>query len=257
MTLLAVDQAVVRYGQVEALRGIDLHVDEGEIVAVIGANGAGKTTLLNAISGLAPLAGGEISWAGQRISRLAPQEVVRRGVSQVPEGRQLFADLTVLDNLTLGVYSRCFRGANLVAGCAAYFGQKRGLRQELDEVFQLFPRLKERQAQLAGSLSGGEQQMLAIGRALMSRPRLLLLDEPSMGLAPLLVREILAHLQTLRARGITVLLVEQNANQALKVADRAYALERGQVRVAGKASELLANDEVRAAYLGTRQFVAS
>lgn len=255
--LLQVSRAVVRYGHVEALRGVDLSVEQGEIVAVIGANGAGKTTLLNAISGLAPLASGEIAYSGQRIGGLAPHDVVQRGISQVPEGRQLFADLTVLDNLSLGVYSRFITGANLVSGYGAYLGHRRQLAGELEEVFGLFPRLKERRAQLAGSLSGGEQQMLAIGRALMSRPKLLLLDEPSMGLAPLLVREILSHLQALRDGGITVLLVEQNANQALKVADRAYALERGQVRVEGKAADLLTNDEVRGAYLGSRQFAAS
>ncbi|MFI5269002.1 MAG: ABC transporter ATP-binding protein, partial [Chloroflexota bacterium] len=220
------------------------------------ANGAGKTTLLNAISGMASLAAGEILYDGKGIGCRLPQDIVQRGVSQVPEGRQLFADLTVLDNLSLGVYSRFFTSPNLLAGCSAYFGHRRQLGQELEEVFCLFPRLKERRGQLAGSLSGGEQQMLAIGRALMSRPKLLLLDEPSMGLAPLLVREILSHLHALRERGITMLLVEQNANQALKVADRAYALERGQVRVEGKASDLLANEEVRRAYLGSRQFVA-
>ena len=248
---------MVRYGQVEALRTIDLTVEPGEIVAVIGANGAGKTTLLNAISGFTPLASGEITYDGKPISGLSPQQIVRRGISQVPEGRQLFADLTVLDNLALGVYSRFINGLNLASGYGAYLGHRRRMAEEMDEVFGLFPRLKERRAQLAGSLSGGEQQMLAIGRALMSQPRLLLLDEPSMGLAPLLIREILSHLQTLRGRGITVLLVEQNANQALKVADRAYALERGQVRVAGRAGDLLANDEVRRAYLGSRQFTAS
>ncbi|MFI5269944.1 MAG: ABC transporter ATP-binding protein, partial [Chloroflexota bacterium] len=202
------------------------------------------------------LAGGDLQYDGQRLAGQPPQDVVRRRASQVPEGRQLFADLTVIDNLALGVYSRFFTSANLLAGCGAYLRHHRHLAGELDEVFSLFPRLRERSSQLAGSLSGGEQQMLAIGRALMSHPRLLLLDEPSMGLAPLLVREILSHLQALRERGITMLLVEQNANQALKVADRAYALERGQVRIEGKAADLLANEEVRRAYLGSRQFAA-
>jgi branched-chain amino acid transport system ATP-binding protein len=254
--VLEVTGASVRFGHVAALDGVDLRLEAGEIVAVIGANGAGKTTLLNAISGMAPLTGGRITYNGQAIGNLPPRRIVQLGVSQVPEGRQLFADLTVLDNLKLGVYARFFRGPNLIAGCGAYFGHRRALGPELEEVFGIFPRLKERRGQLAGSLSGGEQQMLAIGRALMSRPRLLLLDEPSMGLAPLLVKDILSHLQGLRARGLTILLVEQNANQALKVADRAYALERGRVRVEGKASDLLANEEVRRAYLGSRQFAA-
>jgi branched-chain amino acid transport system ATP-binding protein len=255
--LLRLDQVAVRYGHVEALAGIDMEVHEGEIVAVIGANGAGKTTLLNAISGMVPLAGGEILYGGKPINGLQPQTIVQRGISQVPEGRQLFADLTVQDNLVLGVYCRFITGARLLSGYGAYVAGRRQLRQELDEVFGLFPRLKERRGQLAGSLSGGEQQMLAIGRALMSRPKLLLLDEPSMGLAPLLVKDILSHLEQLRARGITILLIEQNANQALKVAGRAYALERGRVRVEGKASDLLANEEVQRAYLGSRQFAGA
>jgi len=252
--LLRLRDVAVRYGHVEALAGVDIDVHEGEIVAVIGANGAGQPTLLNAISGLVPLAGGEILYEGTRINGLPPQAVVQGGISQVPEGRQLFADLTVQDNLTLGVYSRFITNARLWSGYASYLRARRMLARELEEVFGLFPRLKERRGQLAGSLSGGEQQMLAIGRALMSRPRLLLLDEPSMGLAPLLVKEILSHLDQLRVRGITMLLVEQNANQALKVADRAYALERGRVRIQGKASELLASEEVQRAYLGSRQF---
>jgi branched-chain amino acid transport system ATP-binding protein len=254
MALLSVAGAAVRYGHVEALSAVDLEVEAGEIVAVIGANGAGKTTLLNAISGITPLAGGQITYAGSRIDGLPTQDIVRRGVCQVPEGRQLFADLTVRDNLTLGVYCRFITGANLLSGYGAYRRSRGQIEQELEEVFELFPRLKERQEQLAGSLSGGEQQMLAVGRALMSRPQLLLLDEPSMGLAPLLVRDTMSHLAELRRRGITILLVEQNANQALKVADRAYALERGRVRVQGKASELLVNEEVRRAYLGSAQF---
>jgi branched-chain amino acid transport system ATP-binding protein len=237
---------------VEALAGVDVEVHEGEIVTVIGANG--KTTLLNAVSGMAPLAGGEILYSGQRIDGRPPQAIVQAGISQAPEGRQLFADLSVQDNLTLGSYSRFVTGSNLWSGYTRYLRGRRELERELEDVYGLFPRLKERRGQLAGSLSGGEQQMLAIGRALMSRPRLLLLDEPSMGLAPLLVKEILSHLNKLRSRGITMLLVEQNANQALKVADRAYALERGRVRVHGRAGELLANEEVRRAYLGSRQF---
>ncbi len=238
----------------EALAGVDVEVHEGEIVTVIGANGAGKTTLLNAISGMAPLAAGGILYCGQRIDGRPPQAIVQAGISQAPEGRQLFADLSVQDNLTLGSYSRFVSGSNLWTGYTRYLRGRRELERELEDVYGLFPRLRERRGQLAGSLSGGEQQMLAIGRALMSRPRLLLLDEPSMGLAPLLVKEILSHLNELRSRGITMLLVEQNANQALKVADRAYVLERGRVRVHGRAGELLANEEVRRAYLGSRQF---
>ncbi|HLG71958.1 MAG TPA: ABC transporter ATP-binding protein [Chloroflexota bacterium] len=252
--LLEVRNLTVRYGHLEALTGVDLTVAGGEIVAVIGANGAGKTTLLNAISGLLPIVAGEIVYAGQPIHGRAPQAIVGSGISQVPEGRQLFTDLTVQDNLTLGAYGRFISGANLWSGYSAYLGQRRELDRELAGVFELFPRLKERRGQLAGSLSGGEQQMLAIGRALMSRPKLLLLDEPSMGLAPLLVKEILSHLEQLRSRGLTILLVEQNANQALRVAGRAYALERGHVRISGSAQELLSNDEVRRAYLGAREF---
>jgi branched-chain amino acid transport system ATP-binding protein len=252
--LLEVRDLSVRYGHVEALAGVDLHVAAGEIVAVIGANGAGKTTLLNAISGLVPPAGGQVVYAGQPIHGRAPQSIVTTGISQVPEGRQLFTDLTVQDNLRLGAYGRFITSANLWSGYSAYLAGRRHLAGEMEEVFELFPRLKERRGQLAGSLSGGEQQMLAIGRALMSRPKLLLLDEPSMGLAPLLVKEILSHLDQLRSRGLTILLVEQNANQALKVASRAYALERGRVRLSGSARDLLSNDEVRQAYLGAREF---
>jgi branched-chain amino acid transport system ATP-binding protein len=255
--LLAVRSLAVRYGHVEALRGIDLEVGEGELVAVIGANGAGKTTLLNAISGVVPVTGGQIEYAGRRIDGLRPQAVVQAGIGQVPEGRQLFVDLSVIDNLLLGAYPRFITSANLWSGYRAYLANRSRLAGELDQVFVLFPRLKERRRQLAGTLSGGEQQMLAIGRALMARPRLLLLDEPSMGLAPLLVKEIMAHLQQLRGSGITILLVEQNANQALKVAGRAYALERGVVRIEGRSSELLANEEVRRAYLGSRQFATA
>ncbi|MHB8619451.1 MAG: ABC transporter ATP-binding protein [Chloroflexota bacterium] len=253
-TVLEVHDLRVSYGHVEALRGISLVVNSGEIVTVIGANGAGKTTLLNAISGVAPVAAGSIHYRGRPIGGLRPQEVVQLGISHVPEGRQLFTDLSVLDNLTLGCYPRFIRSWNLWSGYGSYVKGRHQVSEELEQVFAVFPRLKERRGQRAGSLSGGEQQMLAIGRALMSRPALLLLDEPSMGLAPLLVKEILLHLEQLRAGGLTVLLIEQNANQALKVADRGYAIERGAIRVEGPASALLANEEVRRAYLGSRQF---
>ncbi|MDE3076204.1 MAG: ABC transporter ATP-binding protein [Chloroflexota bacterium] len=252
--MLEVRGVGVRYGHVEALRGVSLSVDDGEIVTVIGANGAGKTSLLNAISGLVPLSEGEILFQGRRISGMSPQEVVQLGISQVPEGRQLFAQLTVMDNLMLGCYPRFIRNWNLWSGYVSYLKGRPSLSQDAERVFGVFPRLEERRRQLAGSLSGGEQQMLAVGRALMSRPTLLLLDEPSMGLAPLLVKDILVHLQRLRSEGLTLLLVEQNANQALKVADRGYAFERGTVRVRGSSAELLANEEVRSAYLGSKQF---
>jgi branched-chain amino acid transport system ATP-binding protein len=225
------------YGSVLALSGVTCHVREGEIVSLIGANGAGKTTLLNAVCGLVRREG-EVSLAGRSLADLAPEEIVAAGVSQVPEGRQLFAPMTVAENLELGAYRRYRRGA------------RAEIEADRERVFALFPRLKERLAQRAGTLSGGEQQMLAIGRALMARPRLLLLDEPSLGLAPKVVEDILATLNLLRREGVTILLVEQNARAALKVADRAYVLETGRIILSGAAPDLLADRQVTRAYLG-------
>ncbi len=223
----------VSYGKVEALHGISLRVDEGEIVTLLGANGAGKSTTLCAVSGLIRPSGGGIFFWGEPLHALAPHEVVRRGITQSPEGRRVFAPLTVLENLKLGAFSRAAGGS-----------------KTLDRVFELFPRLFERKSQLAGTLSGGEQQMLAIGRALMGEPRLLLLDEPSLGLAPILVRSIFETIRTVNSRGVTVLLVEQNARAALKLAHRGYVMEVGRVVMAGPADKLLADPQVQNAYLG-------
>ncbi len=225
------------YGSVLALSGVTCHVKEGEVVALIGANGAGKTTLLNAICGMVRLEG-EVRFQGKNIGGLAPEAIVALGVSQAPEGRQLFAPMTVAENLELGAYLRHRRGA------------KAEIAGDLEKVYDLFPRLKERLGQKAGTLSGGEQQMLAIARALMARPRLLLLDEPSLGLAPLVVEDILATLGQLRREGMTILLVEQNARAALKVADRAYVMETGRIILTGSAQDLLQDRQVTRAYLG-------
>ena len=228
------------YGKVHALKNISLHLAEREIVALIGANGAGKTTILNTISGVTAPESGEIHLAGERIEQLTPDRIVKAGISQVPEGRQVFKGLSVADNLELGAYLR-FRSKE----------SKAVIRQDIQHVYELFPRLAERKKQMAGTLSGGEQQMLAIGRALMAKPRLLLLDEPSMGLAPLVVQEIFAVIERLRSiEGTTVLLVEQNAKAALKMADRGYVLETGKVILEGTAADLLENPEVQRAYLG-------
>ena len=228
------------YGKVHALKNISLHLDEGEIVALIGANGAGKTTMLNTLSGVTPPASGSIEFLNQQIGGMATDRIVKIGISQVPEGRQVFKELTVADNLELGAYLR-FRSRE----------PKEKIRQDISGIYQLFPRLEERKKQMAGTLSGGEQQMLAIGRALMANPRLLLLDEPSMGLAPLVVQEIFSVIEQLRrVKGTTVLLVEQNAKAALKIADRGYVLETGKVMLEGAAADLLENREVQRAYLG-------
>jgi len=228
------------YGKVHALKNVTLHLDQGEIVALIGANGAGKTTMLNTLSGVCPPEGGTIQFLGQPIAGMAPDRVVKIGISQVPEGRQVFKGLTVADNLEMGAYLR-FRGRE----------GKDMIRQDMRHIYELFPRLEERRKQMAGTLSGGEQQMLAIGRALMAKPKLLLLDEPSMGLAPLVVQEIFTVIERLRKdEGTTVLLVEQNAKAALKMADRGYVLETGKVILEGVSSELLENKEVQRAYLG-------
>ena len=233
--LLKVDNIHVYYGAIHAIKGISLEVNQGEIVTLIGANGAGKSTTLRTISGLLKPREGTISFEGESIGGVPAHEIVKRGISQVPEGRRIFADMTVMENLDLGAFTR---------------SDKDGIKADLKAVFERFPRLEERKEQLAGTLSGGEQQMLAMGRALMSRPRLLLLDEPSMGLAPLLIREIFSIIVDINKAGTTVLLVEQNANMALSIAHRAYVLETGRITLSGDARELAASEEGRKAYLG-------
>jgi branched-chain amino acid transport system ATP-binding protein len=234
-TLLSVQDLKVAYGNVLALQGISMEVHEGEIVTLIGANGAGKSTLLRAISGIVPVRSGKIIFDSVDLGGVPAHHIVKIGVAHVPEGRGIFANLTVQENLKLSTWSR---------------KDQMGLRQDYQRVFDLFPRLAERQNQLAGTLSGGEQQMLAVGRALMTRGRLMLLDEPSMGLAPVLVREIFQIVREINATGTTVLLVEQNARQSLRLAHRGYVLETGQLTVAGTAEELMDNPRVKAAYLG-------
>jgi branched-chain amino acid transport system ATP-binding protein len=233
--LLSIQDLHVAYGNILALHGVSVEVHEGEIVTLIGANGAGKSTLLRAISGVVPIRSGKITFGSTDLGRVPAHRIVEMGVAHVPEGRGIFANLTVQENLRLATWSR---------------KDRKDLRQEYQRVFEIFPRLAERQEQLAGTLSGGEQQMLAVGRALMTRGRLLLLDEPSMGLAPVLVREIFQTLREINATGTTILLVEQNARQALKLANRGYVLETGRLTVAGSANELMDNPGVKAAYLG-------
>ena len=233
--LLEVSNATVHYRKVAALRGVSLDVPDGAVVTIIGANGAGKSTLLRAISGLVPLSAGEIRFAGRRIDGVPPERVVGLGIAQVPEGRRVFPDLTVQENLGTGAYLR---------------RDPAEVRCDLERVFEHFPRLKERRRQWARTLSGGEQQMLAIGRALMSNPKVLLLDEPTMGLSPVLVQEMARIIRGIHARGVPVVLVEQNAELALRLADYAYVLEIGSVALHGPAADLHANDHVRRAYLG-------
>ena len=234
-TMLKIDNINVYYGAIHAIKGISLEVREGEIVTLIGANGAGKSTTLRTISGLLKPKSGKISFLGKDISGMPAHEIVREGISQVPEGRRIFAEMSVLENLELGAFIR--KDAD-------------GIKEDMEMVFRRFPRLEERKDQQAGTLSGGEQQMLAMGRALMSRPRLLLLDEPSMGLAPLLIREIFSIIEDINKTGTTILLVEQNANMALSIADRAYVLETGRITLSGDAGKLAASEDVRKAYLG-------
>ena len=233
MSLLEIKDLRVSYGGIEALKGISFHVEEGQIVTLIGANGAGKSTTLRAISGLAPVKSGTILYDGQAINGLNPQKIVSMGVGMVPEGRRVFPNLTVLENLKIGAYLR-----------------RDDLKHDIEYVYSLFPRLRERSWQMAGTLSGGEQQMLAVGRALMMKPRILMMDEPSLGLAPLVIRDIFEIIKTLHTQGMTILLVEQNAQMALSVADRAYVLETGRVVMEGTGAELLTNERVRSAYLG-------
>lgn len=233
--MLTLDKLFVNYGAISALKSVSCEVKHGEIVALIGANGAGKTTILNSISGIVPTLSGTITFLDEKITDIPPHEIVKRGISQVPEGRRVFANMSVLENLEMGAYTR---------------NDTAEIEKDIDKVFARFPRLLERKKQLAKTLSGGEQQMLAMGRALMSRPKLLLLDEPSMGLAPMLVAQIFAIIEEINKSGTTVMLVEQNANMALSIAHRAYVLETGEVVLQGDAKELAANPEVRKAYLG-------
>lgn len=233
--MLTIDNINVYYGAIHALKGISVSVAEGEIVTLIGANGAGKSTTLRTISGILRPKTGQILFEGQNIASMAAQGIVKLGISQVPEGRRIFANMSVLENLELGAYIR---------------NDKAEIKQDMEKVFQKFPRLAERKEQMAGTLSGGEQQMLAMGRALMSRPRLLLLDEPSMGLAPLLVKEIFSIIKEINESGTTILLVEQNANMALSIAHKAYVLETGRITLSGTAKELAESEAVRKAYLG-------
>ena len=235
MAFLEVDDIKTYYGNIQALKGVTLDVQEGECVTLIGSNGAGKSTTLRSISGLTPPREGHIRLAGDPIEHLPPQEIVRLGVCQSPEGRKCFQRMTVRENLELGAYLRRDHG---------------GIREDLDRVFELFPRLKEREVQKAGTMSGGEQQMLAIGRALMSDPKLLLLDEPSLGLAPQLVARIAQIIREIHAQGTAVVLVEQNATMALQVADHAVVLEVGRIALSGSAAELAASDQVQRLYLG-------
>jgi branched-chain amino acid transport system ATP-binding protein len=235
MALLELENVDAFYGRIQALRGMSIHVDKGEVVALIGSNGAGKTTTLRTISGLMHPHGGTIRFDGRDITRTGPSTIVEVGISQSPEGRRLFPRMTVIDNLFMGAYSR---------------NDKPGIAKDMERVFALFPRLQERRTQIAGTLSGGEQQMLAMGRALMAKPKLMMLDEPSLGLAPILIETIFSIVREINSQGTTVLLVEQNANKALEVANRGYVLETGVVVQEGTGRELLSSEEVQKAYLG-------
>ena len=235
MALLEINNLEVHYGVIHALKGISFEVNEGEIIALIGANGAGKTTTLHTISGILQASSGNIIYDGKDITKVQAHKIVNLGISQVPEGRRVFAQLSVLENLKLGAYIR---------------KDKDGIEEDLRNIYERFPRLEERKNQLAGTLSGGEQQMLAMGRALMSRPRIILMDEPSMGLSPIYVSEIFDIIKSINKDGTTVLLVEQNAKKALSIADRAYVLETGKIALSGDAKNLMNNDTVKKAYLG-------
>ena len=232
--MLKINNLSVNYGGIKAVRDISFEVPDGEIVTLIGANGAGKSTTLRAIAGLVKTAGGEILWNDRNIRGEKVQDIVSKGITLVPEGRRVFPNLSVLENLKVGAYLR-----------------KDDLTEDLSMVYDLFPRLKERSWQLSGTLSGGEQQMLAVGRALMSRPKLMMMDEPSLGLAPLIVRDIFSIIKEINKRGVTILLIEQNANMALSTADTGYVMETGRITMTGPGKELLTNEAVKAAYLGT------
>ena len=233
--MLKIENLHVSYGGIQALRGVSLEVPDGKIVTLIGANGAGKSTTLRTITGLVKASSGSIQWSGEELLGRSIDRIISAGIAMSPEGRRVFPDLTVLENLKLGAYLR---------------RDKAEITKDLQWVYQLFPRLKERDWQLAGTLSGGEQQMLAVGRALMSRPKLLLMDEPSLGLAPLVVQDIFSIIREINRQGVTILLIEQNANMALKIADLAYVLETGSITMSGTGAELLADQRVKEAYLG-------
>ena len=233
--LLKTDNICTNYGAVEAIRNINMYVEEGEVVAFIGHNGAGKTTLLKTISGLLRPVKGTVTWMGENITGRPPEKIVRAGISQCPEGRQVFAESTVYQNMGMGAYTR---------------KDKHAIREDIEKYEEIFPILRERRSQKAGLLSGGEQQMLAIARSLMSRPKLLMLDEPSLGLAPVVVNDVYDVIQKIKQQGVTILLVEQNAMKALEVSDRAYVISTGEIALEGKSEELLQNDAVKKAYLG-------
>lgn len=235
MALLEIENLEVNYGMIKALKGVSFEVNKGEIIALIGANGAGKTTTLHAISGILPSASGKIIYNGQNITKTPAHKIVKLGISQVPEGRRVFSQLSVFENLLMGAYTR---------------RDKSEINEDLEKIYERFPRLEERKNQIAGTLSGGEQQMLAMGRALMSKPEIILLDEPSMGLSPIFVSEIFDIIKALNEGGTTVLLVEQNAKKALSIADRAYVLETGNIVLSGKAESIMNDDTVKKAYLG-------
>ncbi len=235
MAMLEINDLNVYYGVIRALKGISFEVNEGEVIALIGANGAGKTTTLHTITGLLSAKSGSIHLDGKDITKTPAHKIVKMGIAHVPEGRRIFQNLTVLDNIKLGAFTR---------------KDKDGIAEDIEKVYKLFPRLEERKTQIAGTLSGGEQQMLAMGRALMSKPRIVVMDEPSMGLSPILVSEIFDIIESIREQGTTVLLVEQNAKKALSIADRAYVLETGKIVLSGKASDLINDESVKKAYLG-------
>lgn len=233
--MLKIENLEVSYGAVQALRGISMEVADGEIVSLIGANGAGKTTTLHAVTGLVPIKTGSVEYDGHDLRKIDPSKIVSMGLAHVPEGRQVFTRMTVAENLAMGAYHR---------------KDKKGIEADLEHVYERFPRLKERAKQLAGTLSGGEQQMVAMGRAIMSAPKLVVMDEPSMGLSPVLVKEVFDIIRTMHESGITILLVEQNAKMALAISNRAYVLENGRITMSGDANTLLHDDKVRKAYLG-------
>ena len=236
--MLNVENLVVSYGGIEALKGISLNVPDGKIITLIGANGAGKSTLLRTIIGLVKPESGKISYNEKEITSLNSQKIVTTGITLVPEGRRVFSNLTVLENLKIGAYMR---------------NDKAEIEKDIEWIYSMFPRLQERNWQLAGTLSGGEQQMLAVGRALMCRPKLIMMDEPSLGLAPLVIKDIFRIIQEINAKGMTILLIEQNANMALKIADWAYVLETGRITMEGTGKELLENPQIREAYLGKKK----
>lgn len=236
--MLKIENLIVSYGGIEALKGVSLQVPDGKIVTLIGANGAGKSTLLRSVIGLVKASSGSVIYDDIELLGLNSQKIVEKGITLVPEGRRIFPNLTVAENLQIGAYMR---------------NDKKGIAEDMARVYELFPRLEERSWQMAGTLSGGEQQMLAVGRALMSRPKLMMMDEPSLGLAPLVIKDIFAIIERINKQGVTILLIEQNANMALKIADVAYVMETGRITMTGTGRELLENPEIKAAYLGKKK----